>query len=148
MRIFLLYEDYYSLTGTKQASLQFWVSQQPLTYRNPDFTHFPPNCGTQTFWKNTNKHFWERNKLTSVHFPVENGQCLQGIIICGFKCCYFLCQGIGFILLASPLQANGLQHLWTQQRQLSETQFAFGNPLTPAGNSPTTPFPLQNSRFY
>lgn len=117
-------------------------------HKSTDFAHFPPNCGAQTFWKNTKRDFGERNKLTSVHFPVENGQCLQGIIICGFKCCYFLCQGIGFILLASPLQANGLQHLGTQHRQLSETQFATGNPLPPGGNSPNTSFPLQNSRFY
>lgn len=51
-----------------------------------------------------------------MHFPVKNSQCLQGIIICGFKCCYFLCQSIRFILLASSLQANCLQNLLTQHR--------------------------------
>lgn len=87
-----------------------------------------------------------------MHFPVENSQCLQGIIICGFKCCYFLCQSIRFILLASSLQADCLQNLLTQHRQSCQehSQELPAKILIPGGESlcPTTSLLLQNFRFY
>lgn len=49
-----------------------------------------------------------RRLLTPVHFPVQDGQRLEGVVIGGLQRGHFLRQSKSLILLPSSLQTDGL----------------------------------------
>lgn len=46
-----------------------------------------------------------------MHFSVEDGECLQGVVVGGFENSHLLGQRERFILFARALQTDGLQNL-------------------------------------
>lgn len=50
----------------------------------------------------------DRSVLTPMHLSVQDGQGLEGVVVCGFQGGDLLSQGEGLVLLPRPLEADGL----------------------------------------